>query len=79
MPEEVGMNEEEKLLTEKQVADQLGISNRTLQAWRYRGGHTPPFLKVGRAVRYRPGDVRSWLAERRRRSTSDPGTIESGS
>lgn len=63
----------ETFLTEKQVAKLLGISPRTLQAWRYRGGHTPQFIKVGRAVRYRLGDVQTWLRERQRRSTSDLG------
>jgi excisionase family DNA binding protein len=65
--------DEERYLSEGQVAALLGISERTLQAWRYRGGHTPPFLKLGRTVRYRLGDVKQWLRERERRSTSDPG------
>lgn len=68
--------DDEKYLTETQVARLLGISPRTLQAWRYRGGHTPQFIKVGRAVRYRLGDVREWLRERQRRSTSDTGDLE---
>lgn len=67
------MNDDDTYLTESQVAELLGLSPRTLQAWRYRGGHTPQFIKVGRAVRYRLGDVKDWLRERQRRSTSDPG------
>jgi predicted DNA-binding transcriptional regulator AlpA len=67
------MEADDRFLTETDVARLLGISPRTLQAWRYRGGHTPQFIKVGRAVRYRLGDVRAWLDERRRRSTSDLG------
>ena len=35
------------------------------------GAHTPPFIKIGRAVRYRWSDVESWLAERERGSTSE--------
>lgn len=64
---------DDKLLTEVQVAKLLGMSPRTLQKWRYQGGHTPRFHKVGRAVRYRLGDVKEWLRERQRRSTADPG------
>ena len=33
------------LLTEAQVADLLGVSIRTLQAWRQNGGG-PPFLRL---------------------------------
>jgi hypothetical protein len=33
--------------------------------------HTPPFLKIGRTVRYRWSDVESWLADRERGSTSE--------
>jgi hypothetical protein len=37
--------------TEMQAAIFLGVSARTLQAWRVRGGG-PPYTKLGRAVRY---------------------------
>ena len=37
--------------TEMQAAIFLGVSARTLQAWRVRGGG-PPYVKIGRAVRY---------------------------
>lgn len=63
-------------LTEAQVAEILGISPRTLQAWRYRGGHTPAFVKLGRTVRYRRSDLDAWIEERRRKSTSDSGPVE---
>jgi hypothetical protein len=36
---------------EMQAAIFLGVSVRTLQAWRVRGGG-PPYMKIGRAVRY---------------------------
>jgi predicted DNA-binding transcriptional regulator AlpA len=38
-------------LNENQAAEFLGLSTRTLQAWRVRGGG-PPFVKIGRSVRY---------------------------
>lgn len=69
---------DDRFLTETEVARLLGMSPRTLQAWRYKGGHTPDFIKVGRSVRYRLGDVKAWLRERRRRSTSDPGPGHAG-
>ena len=42
----------ESMLLPAEAADFLGISPRTLEAWRVRGGG-PPFVKIGaRAVRY---------------------------
>jgi len=39
------------VLNETQAAQFLGLSVRTLQAWRVRGGG-PRYCKIGRAVRY---------------------------
>lgn len=41
-----------RLLNEKETADMLGISVKTLQKWRYLGIGVP-FVKVGRLVRYK--------------------------
>jgi excisionase family DNA binding protein len=43
-------------LTERQVAEQLGLSVATLRAWRHRG-KGPRFLRLGRSVRYLLSDV----------------------
>jgi excisionase family DNA binding protein len=43
-------------LTERQVAEQLGLSVATLRAWRHRG-KGPRFLRLGRSVRYLPSHV----------------------
>lgn len=61
------------LHTERQEATRTGFSVRTLQAWRCRGDG-PPYLKVGRAVRYDPRAVDAWLGSKARIHTSDPGT-----
>lgn len=49
------------LLTAEQVASAIGLSHRTLAAWRSsrRGG--PAWVKCGNRVRYRRGDVIAWL------------------
>jgi len=44
------------------VAAALGMSNLALTQWRYRGGG-PPFIRVGRRIRYRWTDVQAWLDE----------------
>lgn len=43
-------------LTERDVADQLGLSVATLRAWRHRG-KGPRFVRFGRAVRYLAADI----------------------
>jgi len=47
-------------LTERQVAEQLGLSVSTLRAWRHRG-KGPRFLRPGRSVRYLPSDVNQFV------------------
>ena len=44
---------------ENQAAEFLGVSTRTLQAWRVRGGG-PRYCKIGRAVRYRRRELVSF-------------------
>lgn len=65
--------EASELLTTAQAAERLGLAEKTLEAWRWRGGG-PPFVRLSaRAVRYRPEDLQTWVAERVRTSTSDTG------
>jgi predicted DNA-binding transcriptional regulator AlpA len=60
----------EPLLNVEQVAEITGRSVSTLEKDRLYGGG-PPYTKMGRLVRYRPCDVREWLAARVRKSTSE--------
>lgn len=53
----------------KIAAAYLGISKSTLEKMRVNGGG-PPFLKLGRSVRYRADDLDRWLSERVRLNTS---------
>lgn len=60
------------LLTEQAASKRLAVEARTLQQWRVRGVG-PPFVRVSRrCVRYREADLNSWVAERIKRSTSEP-------
>ena len=45
-----------RALTEREVAELLGLSVATLRAWRHRG-KGPRFLRLGRSVRYLPSDL----------------------
>lgn len=61
-----------RLLTSREVAELLGVSEKYLRAMRYRPDLSgPPFIKMGRAVRYAPGDVNAWLREGRRRGRGE--------
>jgi predicted DNA-binding transcriptional regulator AlpA len=68
----VSHNAETTLLTSRELAAMLGLKERTINT-RRASGDTPPYLKIGRVVRYRLSDVEMWLAQQVRRSTSDSG------
>ena len=61
-----------RALTEREVADLLGLSVATLRAWRHRG-KGPRFLRLGRSVRYLPSDVDDFV----RSSTVDTRSVSS--
>jgi len=48
------------LLTETELAAELRVSRRTLQRWRTEG-RGPRWIRVGKAPRYKWGDVQAWL------------------
>ena len=51
------------LMTEAELAAELGVCRRTVTRWRVtRSG--PPHVRLGRAIRYRAADVERWLAAR---------------
>lgn len=53
-----------RLLTPGETAERLGTTPGTLAVWRATRRYALPYIKVGRAVRYRECDVESWLASR---------------
>jgi len=46
-------------LTIGQVAVRLGVTKKTVEAWRA-AGCSPPSVRIGRSVRFNPGDVDAW-------------------
>ena len=58
------------LLTPDQVATALGLSHRTLAAWRSSARNPIPYVKVGSRVRYRRQDVAAWLESQTRTSAA---------
>jgi Helix-turn-helix domain len=64
-------------LNEAQAAQILGLSVRTLQAWRVRGGG-PPYVKVGRAVRYQRRVLAAFQEQHTVTSTTESDAREAG-
>jgi predicted DNA-binding transcriptional regulator AlpA len=61
---------DERLLTPKETANFLRVSESWLAKARIRGDG-PPFLKIGRSIRYRQGDLIRWMRSRTHLSTSE--------
>jgi len=62
----------ETLLTQREAASALRLSERTLERMRVSGQGGPKFIRCGlRAVRYRQSDLEDWIAGRAVRSTSE--------
>ncbi len=61
------------LINEKVAAKYLGLTDRTMQALRQRGGGARYIVISSRCIRYRRVDLRTWAEARMRSSTSDPG------
>src|SRR5438552_3286541 len=72
----------ERLLTRTEVAQQLGLSPKTLRNWAWRGlGPTVIYVRGAKQPpRYRQADVDAWLAGRAWRGTyhTAPGACPPG-
>lgn len=66
----------EKLLTQRQTAEIVSLSERTLERLRV-SGTGPRYVKLGRRVAYRQADIEAWIAERVVSSTSEAGCLTS--
>jgi excisionase family DNA binding protein len=54
----------EPLIAPHEAAQILGIEVTTLEKWRCTKRYGLPFVKVGRLVRYRVGDIEAFIASR---------------
>lgn len=61
------------LLDDAQTARILDIKKPTLSVWRCTGRIDLPYIKIGRNVRYRAGDLKAFIASRMRMHTGDGG------
>lgn len=58
--------------TTEQVSNLIGVQPNTLEIWRHRG-IGPPFVKMGRLVRYKSADLDAWIDRQTRQNTSQSG------
>lgn len=54
---------EKEYLTQDEVSKLTGVAKGTLENWRVKK-IGPPYLKLGRSVRYKLSDLNEWLASR---------------
>jgi len=59
---------DDDLLTDKQFTEYLQLAEGTPAVWRSENRYNLPYIKVGRSVCYRFGDVKVWLKSRERRN-----------
>jgi excisionase family DNA binding protein len=57
----------------EQAAAILDVKKSTMEAWRCRGGG-PPFVRYGRAIRYREEDLDRFIESKVRSNTSENPT-----
>ena len=53
-----------ELLTRKEAAAYLGISEQTLAVWKCTGRYNLPCVKTGRLVKYRKADLDAFITKR---------------
>lgn len=68
------MTNDLKLLSLADVAGILGVPVATVYNWRSRGDSCPPAIKIGRHLRFREADVRTWMDERFANASSSSKT-----
>lgn len=63
----------ERLLTRKEVEQVFGYPSKRFLELAALRGDGPVMVRIGRSVRYRVSDLRSWIASHQVASTSDVG------
>lgn len=62
-----------RLMTTEDLAELLGVTDRTIKRWRTTGDG-PPHMMFGRTVRYHPARVQAWMLAREQGTPSRKGT-----
>lgn len=71
------MSTMDRLIDTEELAKALGVSPRTVDAWRT-AGEGPDYIKIGAQVRYRETDVEQWLSTVRVIQGNTTGRLKPG-
>ncbi len=50
-----------QLLNQREAAEKLGLSPKTLEKWRSLGTPRLPFVRLGSAIKYRESDIEQFI------------------
>jgi hypothetical protein len=64
------------LLNQIELSKRWGVSERTLEAWRWRG-RGPKFIRIGKGIRYRVEDILQFEASQERDPSRDKSSVMS--
>lgn len=67
-------NDQRRYSRTQEAAEYVGSTRSTFEKLRLTGDG-PPYSKLGHIVVYARDDLDSWVKSKRRRSTSDSGTV----
>lgn len=70
------MTKIDERLTAEQAAEYIGVQPQTLAAWRSTGRYDLPFVRAGRAIRYRKSDLDAWMARRTATSVTEADELK---
>ena len=76
-PSVTGELSPERLLTRKEVEQVFGYPSKRFLELAALRGDGPMMVRIGRSVRYRVSDLRTWIAAHQVASTSDDGSRSS--
>ena len=60
------MLENNKLISAKEAASYLGVTEGTLSVWRTTHRYHIKYVKIGHLIKYRISDLEAWIHERTR-------------
>ena len=58
----IGHRSPNRLMDQREVAEILCVSSRTLECWRWKD-KGPRFIKIGKLVRYRECDIQDYIEQ----------------
>lgn len=59
-----------ELLTRREAAAYLGVSEQTLAIWKCTGRYNLPYIKIGRLVKYKLSDLDAFIARNHKTATA---------